>query len=125
MRAEGGTFQLTDPPATQSLVDHSDLPGGIEIGFTARKYVNPSITHEIATAEKRLQSPNFAFGQISGVIWDEGPGEGEAAIIHAAFRSGDVVFEESAGVHAGGRSQALIDADIAIVRSVLGSITPY
>ena len=125
MRAEGGTFQLTDPPATQSLVDHSDLPGGIEIGFTARKYVNPSITHEIATAEKRLQSPNFAFGQISGVIWDEGPGEGAAALLHAAFRSGDVIFEVNANVASDSRPQDAIDADIAAVKAVFSSITPY
>jgi|GEM_PF-3064402 len=125
MRPEGGTFQLTDAVATREMVDNSHPPGGIAIVFGGRKYVDPSVTGEIVTAEKRLQHPNASFGAFPGVIWDEGPGEGAAAIIHAAFRVGDVVFEATAGVEGDGRPQEAIAADVAAVRSVLQSITPY
>ncbi len=126
MRPEGGTFQLTDAAATRETVDSSSsLPGGILIIFSARKYVDPSITGGIVTAEKRLQDPKASFGAFAGVIWDEGPGEGAAAIIHAAFRVGDVVFEARAGVAEDGRPQEAVAADIATARFVLQSMTPY
>ncbi|HYM14840.1 MAG TPA: hypothetical protein VEZ14_04725 [Dehalococcoidia bacterium] len=125
MRPEGGTFQLTDAAATREMVDHSNPSGGIVITFGASKYVDPSVTGAFDTTEKRLQHPNASFGVVAGVIWGEGPGEGAAAIIHAAFRVGNVLFEANAGVASDGRPQEAIAADIASVRSVLQSITPY
>jgi hypothetical protein len=127
MRPEGGAFELTDPPATAETLDPTkNVPGGIVIFLSARKYFVPPLPGGfLPEAEERLQTSNVSFGDVPGVIWDEGPGEGAAAILHAAFQKDGVIFEALAGVAADGRTKESIAADIATTRAVLLSITPY
>ncbi len=127
MRPEGGQFQLSDPPATAETLDPAKhIPGGIVIIFGARKYFVPDVPGGfVPLVEERLQRPNVSFGGVPGVIWDEGPGEGAAAQLRAAFRKDDVVFEALALISGNGRSQEAVAGDIAAARAVLLSITPY
>jgi hypothetical protein len=118
---------LTDPVATQeSMSPAQSLPGGVLIIFRAHEFRAPAgSTQSSLEIEQRLQSPNATFGGDPGATWDDGPGEGAAHILHAAFIRLGVVFEVTATVADDGRPAGSIAADVLEVQKIFGSITPY
>ena len=65
-----------------------------------------------------------SFGGYPGAIWEPPPEEGLARNIWAAFVKDGVLFTALANL-GDGRPPAEVDADVAVVRQILATITPY
>ncbi|MHB8684734.1 MAG: hypothetical protein ACYC9X_10485 [Dehalococcoidia bacterium] len=126
MRPEGGTFQVDDPPAVIEANDgKANPPGGVAVFFSAIAYVPPTTPKIASPADKVLAAPNAMFGTVPGGVWDEGPGEGLAHIIHGVFVRDGILYQIRAHIEGDGRTSDQIAIDLATVRELFARVNPY
>lgn len=130
MRPEGGEFSVYDEIGTREATaigktTLESLPGGVIVSFSARNYVERTIGGIQPDSEARLKAPNLDLAGVPAAIWDEGPPEGSAHWVRAAFRKGDVLYEISALISGDSRSTIAIGADLKVVNDIIAGISPY
>jgi len=118
MRPEGGEFAVFDPNEMAFFENGEDREGGVVMFFSAGL---PSVRLSEADAE-RLDTPNAEFGGYDGVIWEDpdSVGLGVARVMVFAFLKDGVVFRGRINF-----GEGYTEADVATVRQILATITPY
>lgn len=127
MRPEGGEFRVLDSilVAKGAAKGLSGLQGGVAGQFSAYSLPADDIPGFTPLVVERLKTPNATFGDVPGAIWEDPPGENDAAIVRAAFAVQGVVYEFYFDVVDDGRAPEAVVADVAIVKEILGTVRPY
>ena len=122
MRPEGGEFDVFDSIGMEQFATGESKPGGLVMFFAAWLYEpgKPSLFTD--TDAKRLDTPNAKFGDYDGAIWEDpdATGLGVVRVIRFAFLRDDIAF--TGKIHFG---EGYTEDDIATVREILATITPY
>lgn len=118
MRPEGGEFSVFNAVAMEWFATGEDKPGGLVMFFSAGL---PSVRLSKTDAE-RLDNPNANFGGYDGATWEDpgGVGLGVARVIVFAFVKDGVVFRGRINF-----GEGYSEDDVATVRQILATITPY
>jgi hypothetical protein len=118
MRPEGGEFAVFDANEMAFFENGEDREGGVVVSLSAGL---PSVRLSEADAE-RLETPNAEFGGYEGAIWEDADsvGLGVARVMVFAFLKDDVVFRGRINF-----GEGYTEDDVATVRQILGTITPY
>jgi len=118
MRPEGGEFSVFNDVAMEWFAAGEEKPGGLVMFFSAGL---PSVRLSEADAE-RLDAPNAEFGGYDGAMWEDpdSVGLGVARVMVFAFLKDEVVFRGRINF-----GEGYTEDDVATVRQILDTITPY
>jgi hypothetical protein len=126
MRPEGGEFRLLDAVlvAKGAAKGQSELRGGIG-GYASAREEPTNTPPLLPGVEDPLATPNWMFGTVPGAVWEEEGGHGTAVTVRGAFANGGIIYEIYFDVVDDGRDPTEVEADIALIKRILATITPY